>query len=279
MNTPKKMYLYKPVALVDNRPSIHPDNSRDLDSRREPMDQVADLGATRVDDYNPDTIGDPEGSARRAEYTDAFPPWIYYDYELTTKTIWGGTHKDRGEHLIPRIQTVNAVISIHNQSLGKLGKIIDLAYVLSNQHNLKGLSSHWNDMINDLDGDYKFPHMNALGNMTRSALADRAFHKYQYATSLARVSKTGDAPADPPEWLLNAQLRMINASTMAGTLLVVHGECWKTAGYKNAPSYKGLDYDIKRRLVAHAEFLEKNHRKESARRPDITAQMDLIDQC
>lgn len=261
--------------------NLHPDNLKDLDNRREPILDVMEHGATTVADYLDDTIADPEGAANRANASsgDAFPAWIYEDYDYSWKTIWGQPNKDKAQHLIPKQSTIEAVLAIHEQGWNVIGKTLDLARAPGNMGTFMLLKNSYTLMIADADKAYQFPIMNTLSNLTRSALAERAFAKYQYLRAVQRYTKPGEEPKDLPEFVENLQSRMMMAATQAGTWLTIHGECWRLADYSNKPTYNNMDYDIRQRLMNNARYLEKEYKRTPQARPDALTHMSLANEC
>lgn len=231
---------------------VHEDVMNQISDRKEPMELAIEQDqGSRVAKLPDDPSTDPEGAARRADSAEAYPPFILQDYKLSKTNYWGKVWPDKLEHLIPKNSLVAAVMQVAKDSEKNYGGMLALATGKDNIGNFNLIKNAYTCMIAGVDDQFKFPLMRALGNLTNQALAERAFQKYMYMQAASRHEEG----KDEPEWMLGMKDRMIKASAIAGTYVMVHGECWTMCEYKNSPSYM-LDNEIKLRLTNNAKFLE-----------------------
>lgn len=275
-----KLYMYKNNQQIKEIKSpmtqgnLHEDNLKDLDRRIEPMVQ-ATMPTPPAERYVPDPTTDPEVEQRQAATPNEYPSWVFYEYFLSNKTLWGKAWPDGKEHLVPKSSFVNAVIDTHIEGEKTLGKMIELAFADSNKANTLLLLDAWTTIFVGVDKTYVFEHMQALGRMTQSALARRAFDKYTYLSAASRLNPN----EDEPEWFMNRRSRMIEAATKAGTYCRIHSEMWQLLEWKNSPNYNNVANEIKLLIVNQAKWIEDNYGPKVVERPKVSDQHALAAMC
>ena len=254
---------------------VHEDVMKQISDRKEPMELATEQDqGSRVASLPDDPTTDPEGAARRENAAEAFPPFILQDYKLSKLNFWGKVWADKQEHLIPKNSLVAAVMEVAKNSESNYGGMFRIATGESNASNFTTLKDGFTYMIATVDDQFKFPLMRALGNLTNQALAERAFQKYMY---MAAASRHEDG-TDEPEWMLGLKDRMLKASGIAGTYVMIHSECWKMCEYKGLPKYV-LDNEVKLRLVNNAKFLDDRYGDKPKPLPTVADHLAMALDC
>ena len=211
---------------------------------------------TTQDMYTDDTIGDPEGAAARQEAQEqaSFPDWVFNDYVLSTKTVWGKAWSDGKEHLVPKQTTIDSVINLHKAGEENYLQMVKMAHS-TDAARIESLKNGYETVLADATGKDVFPVLKGIGNQVQVALAERAYRKHLYIAAADRV------PADQPqpEYVENLQTNMFNAATDAGVWYDLHAHCWNYVQWKNSPVYY-VDNEIKLRLVNAARYIDENYR-------------------
>lgn len=242
------------VTDINNKPSLHPDNLKELDKRIEPIVQ-AQMPIPPADLYQQDPSTDPDIQQRQAMSGNDYPPFVFVDYSLSNKSYWGKPNADGKDHLIPRKEAIAQVFELHLQGEATIGKMIELARGPANLANFKLIEDAYSVMIAGLDIEYQFPIMSSLGSITSRAFAERAFQKYMYLQAASKLNPD----EEPPEWFGAMTDRMTKASAACGTWSWVHLCAHRTLEWKGTPTYNNVMNDIIMRMVNNAKYLEKTY--------------------
>lgn len=228
---------------------------------------VAEVETTQ-DMYTDDTIADPEGAAAReeAEITAIFPDWVYGDYELSPKTLWGKAWPDGKDHLVPKQITIDAVIDLHKQGEQHYREMVKLAYS-TDETRIKALIDGFETALAGCAGSDHFPLLKGIGDQVQTFLAERAYRKYLFVSAADRHND--DAM---PDYVENLHTNMMTAAANAGVWYELHSHCWNYVQWKNAPRYY-VDNAIKLRLVNAARYLDENYRSEQ---PKLAKTSDYV---
>jgi hypothetical protein len=225
---------------------------KDIDRRIEPMVQ-ATLPQDPASLYLQDPTTDPDIAQRQAQSGNEYPPFVFVDYHLSSKSYWGKPNADGKDHLVPKREAIAQVYQIHLDGEKTIGKMIELARQPANAANFLLIEQSFTKMLASTDVEYQFPIMNSLASMTSRAFAERAFQKYMYLAAAAKL-KDGE---EPPEWFGGMTDRMTKASAACGTWSWVHLCAWRQLEWSGSPTYNNVMNDIIMRMVNNARYLEK----------------------
>ena len=228
---------------------------------------------TTQDMFLDDSIADPEGAKRREEYVDEYPDWIFGDYELSDKNIWGKRWPDGRQHLIARASTIAEIMQIHQDGQENYRDMVAMAHATQEQQ-IQSLKDTYETLFSAADAKFHFNIMKGIASQVNGLLADRAYRKYLFIQAAGRTNVQEG-------YLENLENKMYEAASDAGIWYDVHRHVWSYVQWKNAPTYldQQVENELKLRLVGTAKYLEQTYASPKLVRPTANDRIQVALAC